>query len=353
MNALEILEKTIELGGSDIFIVAGLAVVCKVGHKKEKITENKLMPDDTLSIINEIYAMAKRDISYLMETGDDDFSFAIAGLSRFRINTYKQRGTLAAVIRTITFHLPDPKQLGISDSILELANENKGLVLVTGPAGSGKSTTLACMIDYINHRSSKHIITLEDPIEYLHRHDQSIISQREINIDTKSYVTALRASLRQSPDIILLGEMRDLETIEVAMTAAETGHLVLSTLHTIGASKTIDRIIDSFPANQQEQVAVELAMVLNAVVSQQLLPTVDDQVVPVFEIMIVNTAIRNLIRENKTHQIDGVIASSGQSQMISMDNAIIQLYKEGVISKKTAIEYSQNRDLMIKKIGML
>ena len=206
------------------------------------------------------------------------------------------------------------------------------------------------MVAHLNQYQQAHIITLEDPIEYLHRHDKSIVSQREINVDTESYVNALRASLRQSPDVILLGEMRDYETIDVAMTAAETGHLVFSTLHTIGAANTVDRIIDVFPANQQRQIAVQLSMVLQAVISQQLVPTVDGKQVPVFEIMTITPAIRNMIRENKVHQIDGLIYSSTGSGMISMDQSLINLYKEGQISKETAILYASNPEMIIKRI---
>ena len=224
------------------------------------------------------------------------------------------------------------------------------MVLVTGPAGSGKSTTLACMIDQINQSQHKHIITLEDPLEYLHRHIQSVVSQREINVDTENYVSALRAALRQSPDVILLGEMRDYETIEVAMTAAETGHLLLSTLHTIGAANTIDRIIDVFPANQQKQIGVQLSTVLNAVVSQQLVPTVDGGMVPALEIMTVTPAIRNMIRENKILQIDGIIYSSMKEDMISMDGSLLNLYKQGIITRDTALKYSTNADMLAKKL---
>ncbi len=291
-----------------------------------------------------------RDLNILTDNGDDDFSFAIQGLSRFRVSAYMQRGALSAVIRIITFDLPDFKSLGIPEYIIHLGDAGKGMVLVTGPAGSGKSTTLACIIDQINKNHKKHIITLEDPLEYLHRHGSSIVSQREINVDTESYVTALRAALRQSPDVILLGEMRDYETINVAMTAAETGHLLLSTLHTIGAANTIDRIIDVFPASQQRQIAVQLSMTLSAVVSQQLVPTVDGGVAPALEIMTVTPAIRNMIRDNKVHQIDGIIYSSMKEDMISMDGSLLNLYKAGTISRDTALKYASNPDMLGKKL---
>ena len=221
---------------------------------------------------------------------------------------------------------------------------------IIGGTGSGKSTTLACLVNQINHTMEKHIITLEDPIEYLHRHDKSIVSQREISIDTLSYVNALRASLRQSPDVILLGEMRDYETMDVAMTAAETGHLVFSTLHTIGAANTIDRIIDVFPANQQRQIAVQLSMVLQAVISQQLVPALDGTQVPAFEIMTVTPAIRNMIRDNKIPQIDGTVYSANKEDMHSMDYSLQLLVREGTVAPETALSYASNPEMLKKKL---
>ncbi|EGB91705.1 PilT/PilU family type 4a pilus ATPase [Clostridium sp. D5] len=351
MDAKSILEQAVADGASDIFIVAGLPVSCRKNGVISREYENRLLPPDTETLLVEIYRLAdNRDISQLHKHGDDDFSFAIQGVSRFRVSAYKQRGALSAVIRVITFNLPDPKELGLPDYIMQLGNSGKGMVLVTGPAGSGKSTTLACIIDQINKTRDEHIITLEDPLEFLHRHNRSIVSQREINVDTDNYVTALRAALRQSPDVILLGEMRDYETINVAMTAAETGHLLFSTLHTIGAANTIDRIIDVFPSNQQRQIAVQLSMVLNAVVSQQLVPTVDGKVTPAFEIMTVTPAIRNMIRDNKVHQIDGIIYSSVKEEMVSMDTSLLKLYKDGKISRDVAMTYATNPEMLGKKL---
>ena len=351
MQIRELLENAIFEKAADVFIIAGLPVSYRLEGTIIQKGEEKLMPSQTDAYIRSIYALAgNRDMTQLLTLGDDDFAFAIPGLSRFRVNAYKQRGTLSAVIRIITFDLPSPVELGIPQSIIETGNLSKGLVLVTGPAGCGKSTTLACIVDYINKHRQKHIITLEDPIEYLHRHNQSIVSQREIHVDTESYVTALRTSLRQSPDVILLGEIRDYETIDVAMTAAETGHLIFSTLHTPSAASTIDRIIDMFPSSQQAQIAIQLSMVLQCVISMQLVPGIHDQQIPVFEIMTVTPAIRNMIREKKIPQLEAMLYSSNKEDMISMDASLLQLYQQGRISAETALKHAANAELLKKKL---
>lgn len=353
MDIKEILTTAVQQKAADIFIVAGRPATMKVYNQLIFIDDERLLPHSTQKIIQDIYELADhRDIKRLEEQGDDDFSFSITGISRFRVSTYKQRGSLAAVIRVISFDLPQPQDIGIPLDLIKLADIKKGLILVTGPAGMGKSTTQACMIDYINTNQSKHIITLEDPIEHLHSHKKSIVSQREITIDSHSYVNALRAALRQAPDVILLGEMRDYETINIALTAAETGHTVISTLHTIGASTTIDRIIDVFPANQQHQIALQLSMTLETVISQQLVPTIDGKLVPVFEVMQATPAIRNMIRENKVHQIDSVIASGANSHMVSMENSLLELYKQGIITQETALLYSINQEVMKRKLNI-
>ncbi len=351
MNVKEILEKITKEAASDLFIVAGRPLTYKCHGKMMTYSDETMTPTMCHDFVSQIYELAgNRDLDPFEKTGDDDFSFALAGVSRFRVSTYKQRGSYSAVIRIITFDLPRPEDLQIPQTVMNLADTNDGMILITGPAGSGKSTTLACLIDKINSEQEKHIITLEDPLEYLHSHKKCIVSQREICTDTENYLTALRASLRQSPDVILLGEMRDYETINTAMSAAETGHLVFSTLHTVGAANTIDRIIDAFPASQQAQIAVQLPMVLRAVISQRLIPTVNGDLVPAFEIMILNPAIRTLIRERKTHQIDSMIQTNMAEGMITMDTSILNLYKQGIIDKQAALANASNPDMLEKKL---
>lgn len=348
----EILQEISLLKASDIFVVAGRPLSYRLNNQIREYSGEKLMPEDTMRIIQDIYALAShRSISPLTDQGDDDFSFALPGVSRFRVNTYMQRGSAAAVIRIISFTLPSPQELGIPEGIIRLGELNKGMALVTGTAGSGKSTTLACIIDYINKNREKHIITLEDPLEYLHRHEKSIVSQREITTDTVSYISALRASLRQSPDVILLGEMRDYETMQVAMTAAETGHLIFSSLHTTGAANTIDRIIDVFPANQQKQISVQLSMVLQCIISQQLVPAADGGRIPVFEIMTMNPALRNMIRERKIPQIEGQIYNSASDTMCSMDSSLLKLFRSGRITRQTALDYAANPEMLMRNLG--
>ena len=348
---LSFLKEAVESEASDVFIVSGLRLSTKIDGVIRAVGEEVIMPDKANQFVSELYQLASRPMKRYIEEGDDDFSLSVKGLSRFRVSTYKQRGSMAAVIRVVRFDLPDFKSLGIPDEVITVAKKTRGLVLVTGPAGNGKSTTLAYITDTINRTRNAHIITIEDPIEYLHKNKESVVSQREINVDTTSYLTALRACLRQAPDVILLGEMRDLDTIRTAMTAAETGHLVISTLHTVGAVNTIDRIIDVFPPSQQQQIRVQLSMVLQTVISQQLIPAEDGKLHPVFEIMHLNSAIRNMIRDSKIHQIDAVIQSSSSEGMISMDSSIFELYRRGIISAETSIKYAYNIDQMERRIA--
>jgi len=345
----ELFKSAVDEGASDIFITAGSPVMLKKDGVIAPIGTDRLMPNDTSSMIQEIFSLSG-NLAYeeFLASGDCDFSFSIPGLGRFRINAFRQRNSVSAVVRVVRLQLSDTDKLGIPESVLDLYKRTKGMILVTGPAGSGKSTTLACLIDLINQRRNCHVLTLEDPIEYLHSHKKSIVNQREVYNDTNNYATALRAAMRQSPDVILVGEMRDYDTISIALTAAETGHLVLSTLHTVGAAKTIDRIIDVFPPNQQQQVRIQLSTVLQGVVSQQLLPSPTKGRLAVFEVMLVNSAIRNMIREAKTPQIDTAIHAGAAQGMCSMDFAIAQAVKSGHIDREDAFTYCVNPDVLTK-----
>ena len=347
-----ILTQAVELGASDIFVVAGLPLTYKVQGRQQRMEElGPWTSADTRDFAGAVCRRGGRPETTLDTSfTDDDFSFSLPGVGRFRVNLFRQRGSLAAVVRVIRFGLPTAEEMHIPREVMRIAGMKRGIALVTGSAGSGKSTTLACIIDQINHTRTGHILTLEDPVEYIHRHDRCIISQREISIDCPSYVSALRSALRECPDVILLGEMRDRETMEVAMSAAETGQLLLSTLHTVGAANTIDRIIDSFPAAQQPQIRLQLSMVLQAVVSQQLVPGVDGQPVPVFEIMFTNMAIRNMIRESKTHQIDSVIASGGAQGMRTMDMALVELVQQRKITVDTALTYCVSYETVSRRL---
>ena len=350
MELKELLKRACEMEGADVFIVPGAQVTCKVRGDMVAMTDDIVKPAGTEKLVREAYELARRDISKLGEDGDDDFSFSIASLSRFRCNAYYQRGTMAATLRIVAFGLPDPASRGIPQMVMDLARFRNGMILITGPAGSGKSTTMACIIDKINRERAGHIVTIEDPIEYIHHHRQSLVSQREVPNDAPTFDRALRASLRQAPDVIMLGEMRDLETIRTAITAAETGHLLLSSLHTTGASKTVDRILDTFPAEQQAQVRVQISMVLRAVVSQRLVPKREGGQVAVFEVMTVNPAIQNLIRDGRTHQIDNAIFGGAGQGMMSMDAELQRLCKSGVITRETALLYAVSPETLAKRI---
>lgn len=348
---MDYLRLATEHQASDVFFVAGKAACEKLEGRLQPLSEQRLLPADTEKILQEIYEAAGRNMERFLKVGDDDFSFAVPGLARFRVNTYRQRGSMAAVIRLVSFDIPDWKTLHIPQQVMDMADLTSGMILFTGTAGSGKTTTQACIIDRINRTRDCHIVTLEDPIEYLHRHQRSIVSQREIAIDTRDYLSALRACVRQAPDVILLGEMRDPETIHTAMTAAETGHLVIATLHTKGAVNSIDRIIDSFPSTQQAQIRMQLSTVLRTVVSQQLLPDVHGGMIPACEILQMTGAVRSMIRDNKNHQIDNAIASGSREGMISMDQAIAKLYQEGKISQETALHYTDKPEQLKRQLG--
>lgn len=345
----EILGTAKDAGASDVHFTVGIPPKMRVNGDLITMDYPVMMPGDTLDIAIGIMTELQRE--KFEDKGEFDFSFSIPRLGRYRVNAYMQRGSVAMAFRLVGTVVPSPEQLGVPESVVDLYQRKRGLVLVTGPTGSGKSTTLAAIIDKVNCNRDAHVITLEDPIEYLHHHKMAMVNQREVGLDTESYANALRAALREDPDVILVGEMRDFETISVAITAAETGHLVLSTLHTIGAASTVDRIIDVFPPHQQQQIRVQLANVLEAVISQQLLPTSDGKSrVAAFEVMHANHAVRNLIREGKSHQLTSVMQTNRKLGMITMDEAISKLYFSGRIDRDIAVQFAQDPDNMEAKL---
>lgn len=345
----QILTRASELGASDVHLTVGLPPKFRV-HGNLITSEFPMMtPADTLDVL--ISVLNERQRAIFEERGEYDLSFTLPVLGRYRVNAFKQRGSIALAFRVVGTTVPSPEVLGVPDSVVDLYNRKRGLILVTGPTGSGKSTTLAAIIDKVNSCRDAHVITLEDPIEYLHPHKLSMVNQREVGVDTQNYANALRAALREDPDVILVGEMRDFETISVAITAAETGHLVLSTLHTNSAASTIDRVIDVFPPHQQQQIRVQLANVLEAVITQALIPTIDGNGrVAAFEVMHANHAVRNLIREGKSHQLESVMQTNRKIGMQTMDDALGQLYLAGKIDREQAILFARDPDGMATKI---
>lgn len=336
-------------GASDLHITVGIPPKCRINGELKDLDYPKFSPSDTSGLIMPMLSEHFKEV--LERNGEVDFSYSIAKLGRYRVNVFKQRGSYAMVIRLVGVIVPTPDSLGVPESVIALTKKKRGLVLVTGPTGSGKSTTLASLIDVINSNYNTHIITLEDPIEYLHQHKNSVVNQREIGLDTDSYANALRAALREDPDVILVGEMRDLDTISIAITAAETGHLVFSTLHTIGAASTIDRIIDVFPPHQQQQIRIQLASVLESVVSQQLIPTADGKGrVAAFEVLHANSAVKNLIREAKLHQITTIIQTNKKLGMMTMDDAIYDLYLRRQIDAEKALNFAQDPITLERKL---
>jgi len=337
----ELLKEGKNRNASDLHITVGIPPIIRINGELIYMDYPKLSPSDTKEMVIKILNDKQKD--YFEKKGEVDFSFSISTVGRFRVNVFKQRGSVAAAIRLVDSVVPDPKKLGLPPSVIELYKKQRGLILVTGPTGSGKSTTLASIIGEINKNRKSHVITLEDPIEYLHTHNKSIVNQREIGLDSNSYSNALRAALRQDPDVILVGEMRDLETISIAITAAETGHLVLSTLHTTGAVNTIDRIIDVFPPHQQQQIRIQLAGVLQAIISQQLIQKYDNNGrVAAFEVLHINQAVKNLIREQKTHQILSIMQTNKRTGMQTMDDSLLQLVRMGQVSREDALEASMD-----------
>jgi len=347
MNAEQLITAAVQAGASDIHIVCGMTPRIRKAGRLVPLWDNVLTDADCDALAAEL---AGDNLNTLYETGELDAALTIAG-SRVRINLFRQQGHTSAALRVLADRIPDLDLLGLPPKVSELAELNHGIVLVTGETGSGKSTTLAAMIDRINHSREEHILTLEDPIEYIYTPDRCIINQREIGRDTQSFSAGLRAALREDPDIILVGEMRDLDTIETALTAAETGHLVLGTLHTGTAADSVDRLVDVFPEGRQRQIRMQLSMTLQAVLSQQLLPTKDGSGrVAACELMVVNAAIRNLIREGKTPQIASALSTSAAEGSVTMDNAIIRLFKAGKINAATAKAAARDQDYIKKNV---
>ncbi|GKV66536.1 MULTISPECIES: type IV pilus twitching motility protein PilT [unclassified Sporosarcina] len=339
----QLLTDAFQMKASDIHLTVGVPPVLRVHGELKRYGKTVLNEEDTQEIAYQ--TVPEKMMAAFKEAGQIDYSYEIAGVSRFRVNAFQQRGAISLAFRTIPTKIPTIEDLLMPNTLKNLADTAQGLILVTGPTGSGKSTTLAAMIRYMNETMRKHIITLEDPIEYMHDHGTSIIDQREVGFDTLSFADGLRAALRQDPDVILVGEMRDLETISTAITAAETGHLVLATLHTWSAASTIDRIIDVFPHGQQAQIRVQLAGVLTAVVSQRLFQTSDKKGRrAATEIMINNPAVSNLIRSEKVHQIPNVIQTSRSQGMHMMDHSVKKLLEQRIISYEMAQPYLQGDD---------
>lgn len=342
MDISSLLKEAIERRASDLHLTVGLPPVLRINGAIVRKEAPVLGETETESAAKEL--MTEKQYERFLKRGELDFSYA-SDSSRFRINLFRQRGSIALSIRIIPSQIQTLDQLGHPSTIKKLIHNTRGLVLVTGPTGSGKTTTLAAMVDYINHERSCHILTLEDPIEYQHTHKKSMLNQREIHTDSKSFTRALRAGLREDPDVILIGEMRDIKTISIAITAAETGHLVFATLHTGDASQTIDRIIDVFPASKQQQIRMQLSMSLQGVISQQLIPRQDGSGrIAAFEILTATNAIRNLIRQGQTHQILSTILQGKQHGMIDMDTSLKTLYLQGLISYEEAILRVTNPD---------
>ena len=345
MDMESLLREAVARHASDLHVTVGVPPLIRINGALIKLDLPPLGVDDTAQLFEEIVAEDRR--VQFNQNGEIDFSHTVFGLSRFRVNAFRQRGSIAIAIRIIPERVPSLQELKLPDIVRELARKPRGLVLVTGPTGSGKSTTMAAMIDLINSERACNILTLEDPIEYLHRHRKSIINQREIGADSRTFANALRAALREDPDVILVGEMRDMETISIAVRAAETGHLVLATLHTSDAAQTVDRIIDVFPPYQHQQVRTQLSLALQGIVSQQLLPRRDGQgrIVAV-ETLVTTPAVRNLIREGKSHQILSVIQTGAKFGMLAMDTALRDLCRAGLIAEDEAVMRSNDPDTM-------
>ncbi|GAV31514.1 tfp pilus assembly protein, pilus retraction ATPase PilT [Coriobacteriaceae bacterium EMTCatB1] len=337
MDLTELLVELVEREASDLHLTVGMPPVLRINGSLVATERPRLTSRDTKELVYSILTQDQRE--RLEREWEFDFAYSLPGVARFRVNAYYQRASVGAAFRHIPAEIRGFEALGLPPVVAELCDRPRGFVLVTGPTGSGKSTTLAAMVDHINEHHEVHIITVEDPIEYLHHHKKAMVNQREVGSDTKSFSMALKYVLRQDPDVILIGEMRDLETVSAALTAAETGHLVLATLHTQDAVQTVDRIVDVFPPHQQAQVRVQLAGTLQGIVSQQLLPTADGRGrVLACEVLVPTPGIRNLIREGKTHQLTTAMQSGQQYGMVTMDQCLAELCRRGLISAETALQ---------------
>lgn len=351
-DLMEILLKAIELKASDVHFTVSRPPTLRVRGELLPYGEELLTPDETREIC--YYLMSEDKKAIFEEKGEVDFSWALPSTSRYRVNIYKQRGSCTAALRMINTRIPTVEELRLPPVLNTLALKPRGLFLVTGPTGSGKSTTLAAMVGHINNNRKCHILTIEDPIEYMHRHGKCMVNQREIGSDSRSFSNALRAALREDPDVIMVGEMRDFETISTAISAAETGHFVLSTLHTTTAAQTVDRIIDTFPPHQQQQVRTQLSSSLQGIVCQQLIKSADGKmVVPAMEVLVVNDAIRNLIREGKNHQIDTVLQTNIKNGMMPMDYSLAQLARSKVITSEEAFLRCVDPEIFKRYMTML
>jgi len=349
MDLTSLLDQAHQRGASDIHLSVGRKPVFRLGGGLVEVGDRELAPADTEAMARQI--TPARNLEELERCGTTDYGFAHGDKCRFRVSVLTQKGVRGLVMRQIPQKLLSFEQIGLPEGMVELLNLHRGLILVTGPTGSGKTTTLATMIDWINRNRDVHIVTIEDPIEYQHRHQKSQVTQREVGTDVPSFGEAMRRVLRQDPDVILLGEMRDLETTSAAITAAETGHLVFGTLHTTGAARTVDRIIDQYPTNQQEQIRSQLAVSLVAVISQILMPAAGGGRVAGFEVMLNNPAIENHIRKCETFKIPSVIQTSRRGGMVLMDDFLLDLYRSGRVERDVALERAFDRKALLTRMG--
>ncbi len=345
----KLLQTVVNRKASDLHIAVGQPPVIRLDGKMKRLETKSLEPEDTVALMKAI--TPERCQQELQEVGGSDFGFAFGDQARFRVSVFKQKGYVGMVLRQIPNRLLNFKDLGTPPVLAKLCERPRGLILVTGPTGSGKTTTLAAMVDYINENFEHHIITIEDPIEFYHQHKKSTVNQRELGVDVPTFAEAIRRALRQDPDVILVGEMRDLETIETAITAAETGHIVLGTLHTTGAQGTVNRIIDVFPTNQQEQIRTQLSTSIIGILSQALLPKIGGGRVAAYEMLVVTPAIANLIRENKTFRITSTIQTGAKLGMQLLDDHMFKLWRDGIVEKKEVLMKANNPEELASKIA--